>query len=556
MLRRLRVPLITLIVVYSISILGFVLIPGQDDQGNVWRMGFFHATYFVSFMGSTIGFGEIPYAFTDAQRMWTLIMIYATVVAWLYGIGSMLTLLQEPLFARLMHRRTFTSDVAGIAEPFYLICGYGVTGRVVTHKLTHRDVRAVVIDLKQERIDDLEMDFLPIPVPGLCADAALPDVLYDAGLKSPQCIGVLALTNDDSTNLAISIASKLLVPQRMVISRTESTVTTANLLSFGTDLVVDPFQAYAHYLSMAVHSPYKHLVYDWLVNPYHRPFSSAYQQTQGRWIICGYGRFGQALYRAFKESGVEVTVIHPAQHCANEIEHQVLGVGTEALTLEMAGITSAVGIVAGTDNDANNLSIIMTARQLKPKLVTVVRQNLEANKLIFSNSAADFIMEPGRIIANQIMAQIKTPMLPAFIEALKQYDDVWAHTLLNRMSSVVGEHELDSWAFTISESDTPAVAMALHELGVVKMNIFLKDPRDRKKMLPVFPLMLRRGEEIKMLPGELKELQFGDEILFCGLNAAFKQVEWTVNNYNVLQYILTGKEMSNTIFSRFINKDA
>jgi hypothetical protein len=68
--------------------------------------------------------------------------------------------------------------------------------------------------------------------------------------------------------------------------------------------------------------------------------------------------------------------------------------------------------------------------------------------------------------------------------------------------------------------------------------------------------MLRRGEEIKMLPGELKELQFGDEILFCGLNAAFKQVEWTVNNYNVLQYILTGKEMSNTIFSRFINKDA
>ena len=59
MLRRLRHPLITLIVIYSLATLGFVMIPGQDDQGNVWHMDFFHAIYFVSFMGSTIGFGEI-----------------------------------------------------------------------------------------------------------------------------------------------------------------------------------------------------------------------------------------------------------------------------------------------------------------------------------------------------------------------------------------------------------------------------------------------------------------------------------------------------------------
>ena len=51
-------PLLVLIGVYSVSILGLVLIPGQDDQGMPWRMNFFHAFYFVSFMGSTIGFGS------------------------------------------------------------------------------------------------------------------------------------------------------------------------------------------------------------------------------------------------------------------------------------------------------------------------------------------------------------------------------------------------------------------------------------------------------------------------------------------------------------------
>ena len=85
LLRRLRLPLTILIGVYAVSVLGFVLIPGVDDQGQIWRMDFFHAFYFVSFMGSTIGFGEIPYPFTGAQRMWTLVCIYATVIAWLYA---------------------------------------------------------------------------------------------------------------------------------------------------------------------------------------------------------------------------------------------------------------------------------------------------------------------------------------------------------------------------------------------------------------------------------------------------------------------------------------
>ena len=94
--RRMRPPLITLSLVYAISILGLTLIPGQDNDGNVWHMDFFHAFYFVSFMSTTIGFGEIPYAFTDAQRMWVIFTIYATVISWIYAIGTLLSLIQGP----------------------------------------------------------------------------------------------------------------------------------------------------------------------------------------------------------------------------------------------------------------------------------------------------------------------------------------------------------------------------------------------------------------------------------------------------------------------------
>ena len=47
-LRRLRPPLITLIVVYAISVLGLAVMPGVDPQGNPWRLGFFHAFYVLS----------------------------------------------------------------------------------------------------------------------------------------------------------------------------------------------------------------------------------------------------------------------------------------------------------------------------------------------------------------------------------------------------------------------------------------------------------------------------------------------------------------------------
>jgi len=542
--------------VYSLSVLGFVLIPGEDDQGNVYRMDFFHAVYFVSFMGSTIGFGEVPYDFTPAQRMWTLFSIYATVIAWLYGIGSSLALLQEPMFGRMLRRRSFKAEVSSLNEPFYLICGYGVTGRVIVHQLVRRDIRVVVLDINSERIDSLEMDELSLPVPALCADAVLPDVLDDAGLQHPKCIGVMAVTNTDQTNLSISIASKLICPNRMVISRTESDTTTANLTSFGTDLVVDPFKTYAQYLSLAAHAPYMHLVYDWIHNPFHRPLSSVYQRTKGRWIICGHGRFGHALCSAFDKNDVDLTVVDVDSTKLGTLPNKVEGVGTEAVTLEAAGVMDAVGIVAGTPNDADNLSILMTAREMNPKILTVVRQNIHANRLVYKKSRADFIMEPGRIIANRILAHVKSPLVPIFIdEMLQKFDDVWAHTLINRMSSVVGERELDSWAFTINQDETPAL-MEAFELGLeLKLSLFFKNPHNRTRNLHAFPLMLRREGNIDMLPGELDQIQPGDEILICGLDKSRRSMQWTANNYNVLHYVLTGNEASNSLLSRLFQKD-
>ncbi|MFM7275978.1 MAG: ion channel, partial [Gammaproteobacteria bacterium] len=125
LLRRLRAPLILLIVVYAIAVIGMTLMPGKDPSGAPWRMDFFHAFYFISFLGTTIGLGEIPYPFSPMQRLWATVSIYSTVVAWLYGIGELLATLQDPLFRRIAHEGRFRRAVARIREPFVIVCGYG-----------------------------------------------------------------------------------------------------------------------------------------------------------------------------------------------------------------------------------------------------------------------------------------------------------------------------------------------------------------------------------------------------------------------------------------------
>ena len=121
LLRRLRYPLAVVVLVYAVAVFGFTLVPGIDAAGQPWRMGFLHAFYFVSFLGTTIGLGEIPQPFSDAQRLWATASIYATVTAWLYGIGAQILRSHGVGKMRLMASPRKMPSMTGFGLE---ICGY------------------------------------------------------------------------------------------------------------------------------------------------------------------------------------------------------------------------------------------------------------------------------------------------------------------------------------------------------------------------------------------------------------------------------------------------
>ena len=78
--------------------LGLTIVPGFDEHGNPARMSFFHAFYFISYTATTIGFGEVPNAFSEQQRMWATMCIYMSVVGWAYTLGTLFGLFQDKNF--------------------------------------------------------------------------------------------------------------------------------------------------------------------------------------------------------------------------------------------------------------------------------------------------------------------------------------------------------------------------------------------------------------------------------------------------------------------------
>ena len=111
-LRRMRAPLLLLIGIYAVTVLGLTLVPGVDAHGQPTPpLSFFHAFYFVSYTATTIGFGEIPQAFSDAQRLWVTVCIYLAVVGWSYSIITLLALVQDRGFQQAFTRIGFARRV-------------------------------------------------------------------------------------------------------------------------------------------------------------------------------------------------------------------------------------------------------------------------------------------------------------------------------------------------------------------------------------------------------------------------------------------------------------
>ncbi|HNO60229.1 MAG TPA: NAD-binding protein [Plasticicumulans sp.] len=540
-LRRMRLPLVVLISVYAVSIAGLVAIPGVDPEGRPWRFDLFHAFYFISYTGSTIGFGEVPYAFTPAQRLWVTVCIYLTVIGWLYAVGTILNLLQDPAFRRALAESRFAGEVRGLAEPFWIICGYGEAGSLLVRALCRRGVQTVVLDADAERLARLDLEDVGFDVPCLAADARASRILRLAGLVHPRCLGVVAIAADDAIDVKVAITAKLLNPRLRVIARAEHASTAANLASFETDRIIDAYETFGEHLAMALVEPSLHMLYEYLIRQPGQPLPPRLVPPRGQWIVCGHGRFGSAAYRHLAGAGLPVRVIESDPDDAPE--DAVLGDATTANTLCSAGALSAAGLVAGTDDDADNLSIAYTARLLNPDLFVIARANHREEEPLFAAAGLDLVISPSRLIVWRVLGELIAPQTNRFLALAQRRGEAWAAPLLARLDACSEGLTPDTWETTIDAAQAPALHALLAAGRRPDFAALLRDPQDRSRPLPVL-LLLRVGADghEQLLPPPEAQPVAGDRLLFAGRSGSAATLAWIFGSPKTLEYVLDGVE--------------
>jgi voltage-gated potassium channel len=550
-LRRLRAPIITVITVYAIAIFGLVLMPGVDPEGRPWRLGLFDAFYVMSYTATTIGFGEVPHPFSYAQRLWMTFSIYLTVIGWAYMLGSIFGLARQPAFRAAVARQRFEARVRRMVDPFFIVCGYGQSGRRLVAALDEIGFATVVLESDPERAQaHLVLDTRQ-PSALLVADARAPDVLEAAGVRMKNCAGLVALTSGDEINQAIVIDARVLAPGLPLLARIRSHGARETLNTIGDVIVVNPYETLAFNLQLALGQADVLRLEDWLSGvPGEKP-PPRVEAPRGHWVIAGYGRFGHAVASALESAGLSYKAIDidPAQ-CGDE---GILGTALAEEVLRKAGIEEASGLVAGTDIDANNLAIVNNARRLKRKLFVVIRQNQAGNRSLIEAARADMEFVQSVLMTNEIVQQLTTPLLNRFLMLARGQNNVWGVGVAGRLRDVVGETVPHTWAITC---DT-ALLGARHALveapepPLTLMNL-LQDPDDRLRRLKAVPLLLRSQGRDVPLPDEHTPLRAGDVILFAGEAGVEGLQRRTLTDDVAIDYVRSGREPSRTWLGRLL----
>lgn len=143
-------------------------------------------------------------------------------------------------------------------------------------------------------------------------------------------------------------------------------------------------------------------------------------------ILCGYGRVGQAVAQTFRNEGTAFVVVdpesEPIRRAAADNCLYLQGDATSDEVLRSAGIHQARRLVATTGSDASNMYIILSARELAPELLIITRACAEESKSKLERAGANRVINP-YYFGGQRMARLALhPLVIEFIEtALHRY---------------------------------------------------------------------------------------------------------------------------------------
>ena len=214
-------------------------------------------------------------------------------------------------------------------------------------------------------------------------------------------------------------------------------------------------------------------------------------------IICGFGRIGRILALELSNDGAPfVLVDHVASRVAEaQTLHYTayLGDATDEETLLKLGVAKAKSLVTTLPDDASNVFIALTARNLNVSLNIIARAEQPTTQKKLMQAGANHVVLPAAIGAQRMAAMVTHPSAVDFLELVAGK---------GRLDVEIDEYEVGSNSKLNGKSVREIEASNQHGL----LAIALRDPAGGLLFNPEKSLVVKAGQAL-VLMGKLDAMR-------------------------------------------------
>ncbi|MBL7912073.1 MAG: potassium channel protein [Bacteroidia bacterium] len=189
---------------------------------------------------------------------------------------------------------------------------------------------------------------------------------------------------------------------------------------FTSFLIITSFITFAY----AVSSITKFIV-DGELNSFfkHKRLNSAVEKLTDHVIICGYGRNGKQAAQILKKHDKRFVVIEDDQRVTSNINHRfsdlvLNGDATQDEVLLKAGIMKAKALITTLPTDAANVFIVLTARNLNPKLTIISRASDDGSDAKLKIAGATNVIMPDKVGGAHMASLVMKPDVMEFLDLI------------------------------------------------------------------------------------------------------------------------------------------
>ena len=217
-------------------------------------------------------------------------------------------------------------------------------------------------------------------------------------------------------------------------------------------------------------------------------------------IVCGLGKMGFQSVLELRQAGVPYVIIEQDEtkgHSAKFSNDLLLyGNAMDEGVLEQAGIRRAKGLITALTSDADNVLVVLMARQMNPKLRIAARNAKLGTERQLKAAGADHIVSPYEIGGRRMAALLLNPDMMNFFDVVLSQEQL----------------ELGIERIRVAD-DSPLVGLTLREARV----------RDATGALVVG--IQREGGRLHFNPQGSETFHAGDEILAMGPSEALREFQ-------------------------------